>query len=70
MECGPPRARLEASIFRLTREAYLEHENANAELKALMPNVCRQMMASLARELLAASTPLQITSSGLTLREL
>jgi predicted phage-related endonuclease len=49
----PPRARIEAvrivdmsasnawaefsSIFRRTREAYLEHETAKAELKALMP---------------------------------
>jgi len=49
----PPRARIEAvrivdmsssnawaefsSIFRRTREAYLEHENAKAELKALTP---------------------------------
>jgi len=49
----PPRARIEAmrvidmsssnawaefaSVFRRTREAYLEHENAKAELKGLMP---------------------------------
>jgi predicted phage-related endonuclease len=49
----PPRARLEAvrivdmsssnawgefsNVFRRTREAYLEHENAKAELKALVP---------------------------------
>jgi hypothetical protein len=25
-------------VFRRTREAYLEHENARAELKALMPD--------------------------------
>jgi predicted phage-related endonuclease len=49
----PPRARIEAvrivdmsssnawaefsTVFRRTREAYLEHENAKTELKALMP---------------------------------
>ena len=49
----PPRARIEAvrivdmsssnawaefsNVFRRTRDAYLEHENAKAELKALMP---------------------------------
>ena len=49
----PPRARIEAlhivdmsasnasaefsSVFRRTREAYLEHKNAKAELKGLMP---------------------------------
>jgi predicted phage-related endonuclease len=51
----PPRARIEAvrivdmsasnawaefsNVFRRTREAYLEHENAKAELKGLMPSV-------------------------------
>ena len=50
----PPRARVEAvrivdmsssnawaefsNVFRRTREAYLEHENAKAELKALLPH--------------------------------
>jgi hypothetical protein len=50
----PPRARVQAvrivdmtssnewaefsTVFRRTREAYLEHENARAELKALMPD--------------------------------
>jgi predicted phage-related endonuclease len=54
----PPRARIEAvrivdmsssnawaefsSIFRRTREAYLEHENAKAELKALMPEDAKE----------------------------
>jgi predicted phage-related endonuclease len=53
-----PRARLEAvrivdtsssnawaelsSVFRRTREAYLEHENAKAELKALMPEDAKE----------------------------
>jgi predicted phage-related endonuclease len=55
----PPRARIEAvrivdmsssnawaefsSIFRRTREAYLEHENAKAELKALMPEDAKEV---------------------------
>jgi predicted phage-related endonuclease len=55
----PPRARIEAvrivdmsssnawaefsSIFRRTREAYLEHENAKAELKALMPKDAKEV---------------------------
>jgi predicted phage-related endonuclease len=54
----PPRARIEAvrivdmsssngwaefsSIFRRTREAHLEHENAKAELKALMPEDAKE----------------------------
>jgi predicted phage-related endonuclease len=54
----PPRARIEAvrivdmsslnawaefsSVFRRTRDAYLEHENAKAELKALMPNDAKE----------------------------
>jgi predicted phage-related endonuclease len=54
----PPRARIEAvrivdmsssnawaefsSIFRRTREAYLEHENAKAELKTLMPQDAKE----------------------------
>jgi hypothetical protein len=54
----PPRARIEAvrivdmsasnawaefsSIFRRTREAYLEHETAKAELKALMPEDAKE----------------------------
>jgi predicted phage-related endonuclease len=54
----PPRARIEAvrivdmsssnawaefsSVFRRTREAYLEHENAKAELKALMPEDAKE----------------------------
>jgi hypothetical protein len=54
----PPRARIEAvrivdmsssnawaefsSIFRRTREAYLEHENAKAELKALVPEDAKE----------------------------
>src|SRR5262245_24719174 len=53
-----PRARIEAmrvmdmsssnawaefsSVFRRTRAAYLEHENAKAELKALMPGTLRR----------------------------
>jgi predicted phage-related endonuclease len=31
-----------ASIFRRTREAYIEHENAKAELKALMPEDAKE----------------------------
>jgi predicted phage-related endonuclease len=54
----PPRTRVEAvriidmsssnawaefsSVFRRTREAYLEHENAKAELKALMPEDAKE----------------------------
>ena len=54
----PPRARIEAvrivdmsssnawaefsGVFRRTREAYLEHENAKAELKALMPEDAKE----------------------------
>jgi predicted phage-related endonuclease len=54
----PPRARIEAvrmvdmsssnawaefsNVFRHTREAYLEHENAKAELKGLMPEDAKQ----------------------------
>ena len=54
----PPRARIEAvrivdmsssnawaefsSVFRRTREAYLEHENAKAELKGLMPEDAKE----------------------------
>jgi predicted phage-related endonuclease len=54
----PPRARIEAvrivdmsssnawaefsSVFRRTREAYVEHENAKAELKALMPEDAKE----------------------------
>jgi predicted phage-related endonuclease len=54
----PPRARIEAvhivdmsssnawaefsNIFRRTREAYLEHENAKAELKGLMPEDAKE----------------------------
>jgi predicted phage-related endonuclease len=54
----PPRARVEAvrivdmsssnawaefsNVFRQTREAYLEHENAKAELKALMPKDAKE----------------------------
>jgi predicted phage-related endonuclease len=54
----PPRARIEAvrivdmsssnawaefsSVFRRTRDAYLEHENARAELKALMPEDAKE----------------------------
>jgi predicted phage-related endonuclease len=54
----PPRARIEAvrivdmsssnawaefsGVFRRTREAYLEHENAKAELKGLMPEDARE----------------------------
>jgi putative phage-type endonuclease len=55
---GPPRARVEAvrqidmsgsnawaefsSVFRRTREAYLEHEQAKAELKGLMPDDAKE----------------------------
>jgi predicted phage-related endonuclease len=55
---NPPRARIEAvrivdmsasnawaefsNIFRRTREAYLEHENAKAELKDLMPENAKE----------------------------
>jgi predicted phage-related endonuclease len=55
---APPRARVEAvrivdmsssnawaefsSVFRRTREAYLEHENAKAELKGLMPEDAKE----------------------------
>jgi predicted phage-related endonuclease len=54
----PPRARLEAvrivdmsssntwaefsNVFRRTKEAYLEHENAKAELKSLMPEDAKE----------------------------
>jgi predicted phage-related endonuclease len=54
----PPRARIEAvrivdmgasnawaefsAVFRRTKEAYLEHENAKAELKALMPEDAKE----------------------------
>jgi predicted phage-related endonuclease len=54
----PPRARIEAvrivdmsssnawaefsNVFRRTREAYLEHENAKAELKGLMPKDAKE----------------------------
>jgi predicted phage-related endonuclease len=54
----PPRARVEAvriidmsssnawaefsNVFRRTRDAYLEHENAKAELKALMPDDAKE----------------------------
>src|SRR5207253_5560863 len=54
----PPRARIEAvrivdmsasnawgelsSVFRRTREAHLEHENAKAELKGLMPEDAKE----------------------------
>ena len=54
----PPRARIEAmrivdmsssnawaklsSVFRRTREAHLEHENARAELKGLMPDDAKE----------------------------
>jgi predicted phage-related endonuclease len=54
----PPRARIEAlqvvdmnssnawaefsAVFRRTREAYLEHENAKAELKQLMPDDAKE----------------------------
>jgi len=54
----PPRARIEAvrivdmsssnawaefaSVFRRTREAHLEHENAKAELKSLMPEDAKE----------------------------
>jgi predicted phage-related endonuclease len=54
----PPRARIEAArivdmsssnawaelsnVFRRTREAYLEHENAKAELKGLMPEDAKE----------------------------
>jgi predicted phage-related endonuclease len=54
----PPRARIQAvrvvdmsssnawaefsSVFQRTREAYLEHENAKAELKALMPEDAKE----------------------------
>jgi hypothetical protein len=31
-----------AGIFRRTREAYLEHENAKAELKGLMPEDAKE----------------------------
>ena len=55
---GPPRARIEAvrivdmnpsnawaefsNVFRRTRAAYLEHENAKAELKSLMPEDAKE----------------------------
>jgi len=54
----PPRARIEAvrivdmsssntwaefsAVFRRTKEAYLEHENAKAQLKALMPEDAKE----------------------------
>jgi hypothetical protein len=31
-----------SSVFRRTRETYLEHENAKAELKALMPEDAKE----------------------------
>jgi hypothetical protein len=31
-----------SGVFRRTREAYLEHENAKAELKALMPEDAKE----------------------------
>jgi hypothetical protein len=31
-----------SSVFRRTREAYLEHEKANAELKGLMPQDAKE----------------------------
>jgi hypothetical protein len=31
-----------ATVFRRTRDAYLEHENARAELKRLMPEDARE----------------------------
>jgi hypothetical protein len=31
-----------SSVFRRTREAYLEHENAKAELKGLMPEDAKE----------------------------
>ena len=31
-----------ADVFRRTREAYLEHENAKAELKGLMPEDAKE----------------------------
>jgi hypothetical protein len=31
-----------SSVFRRTREAYLEHENAKAELKALIPEDAKE----------------------------
>ena len=56
----PPRARIGAvrivdmsssnawaefsNVFRRTREAYLEHENAKAELKRLMPEDAKEAM--------------------------
>jgi predicted phage-related endonuclease len=56
----PPRARIEAvrivdmsssnawaefsNVFRRTREAYLEHENAKAELKGLMPEDAKEAL--------------------------
>jgi predicted phage-related endonuclease len=56
----PPRARIEAvqivdmstsnawaefsNVFRRTREAYLEHENAKSELKSLMPEDAKEVI--------------------------
>src|SRR5262249_24924688 len=58
LEIEPPRLRIEAvrivdmsasnawaefsSVFRRTRKAYLEHENAKTELKALMPEDAKE----------------------------
>jgi predicted phage-related endonuclease len=58
----PPRARIEAvrivdmsssnvwaefsSVFRRTREAYLEHENAKTELKALIPEDAKEAIGN------------------------
>ena len=35
-------AELLGNVFRRTREAYLEHENAKAELKGLMPEDAKE----------------------------
>jgi predicted phage-related endonuclease len=61
----PPRARIEAvrivdmsssnawaefsAVFRRTREAYLEHENAKAELKGLMPEDAKEAIGHAVR---------------------
>lgn len=58
INCEPPRPRVEAvrivdmsasnawaefaAVFRRTREAYVEHENAKAELKGLMPENAKE----------------------------
>ncbi len=58
INCEPPRARVEAvrivdmsssnawaefaAVFRRTREAHAEHENAKAELKALLPEDAKE----------------------------